>query len=124
MSKLLPHQAANVAILVGMLGNLPAENYDHTDFGFGYARRGEQTCGCALGLANVNREAFTVPGPDGELVSADNLDCWPFDWSDEVFGEASHFEAFSLSAFAPVYASAVTKDMVVERLNKLLQPAE
>ena len=120
MSKLLPHQAANVAILVGMLGNLPAENYDHTDFGF----RGEQTCGCALGLANVNREAFTVPGPDGELVSADNLDCWPVDWSDEVFGEASHFEAFSLSAFAPVYASAVTKDMVVERLNKLLQPAE
>ena len=122
MSKLLPHQAANVAILVGMLGNLPAENYDHTDFG--YSINSSQTCGCALGLATANREAFTVPGPDGELVSATTLTCWPFDWGDEVFGEASRLEAFGLSAFAPVYASDVTKDMVVERLNNLLQPAE
>lgn len=115
---LLPHQKANVALLIGLLTALPAEAYNHNYFGFGYGTEPTDS-GCSLGLAMANREKFTDATGKPEMDS--HLGLFAMDgWQETMFGVASGDEVFSMAATYPkAYTSSdVTKEMVIAKLKE------
>ena len=107
----------NVATLLSLLEDLPAENYDHTTFGFDDS----SDRGCALGLARNNFDKFYIPTDKNAL--------WPFRKAIylrdlighygkvSAFGEGMHMSVFVDSAFGGGKAPDVTKKMVIDRIK-------
>jgi len=121
MSNLLPFQRVNIGILIGMLVALPAKQYNHDDIGFGFDGADPEV-GCAIGLAFRNSRVFKVPGENGSMVSADTLGLYPFGFATAAFGDTL-LDIFGSHAFRPLPPHEVTKEMVIERLEQLLQAA-
>jgi hypothetical protein len=142
---LLPHERANVNVLLGLLLLLPAENYKHEFFGFGFDEGRSPVSGCGLGYAIVNREKFVtqtrdeVPntnrsfldrllGRNKTAIISVPVECNPHDgmfsawkFGKLAFGAATVDTVFGYNAFNDegVFASGVTKAMVVKRLTAL-----
>lgn len=130
---LLPHQKANVAILLGLLAALPDDKYNHNTFGF----RNSLDFGCAMGLAYANRglldlkavETIEEPTFIDKLlgrttrtikVKADDYGTWEkrgatHSFAEEQFGSAMWERVFDCDAYG-IDPDNVTKQMVMERL--------
>ena len=103
-----PYQKANILVLLGLLAELPDENYDHSEFGFNAAY---PNSGCALSLAVKNEDKFTIP--DADLVL----------WDRQIFGPVACDLVFGVDAFG-CDPHAVTKAQVVERLQRIVDKVE
>jgi hypothetical protein len=131
------YQKLNIGILLGLLAALPAEKYNHNDFGFGILGNAEN--GCAAGLAMQNAEKFTVETetavPQSERSLLDRLFgrnktrmvtetlpvSDPWNWAYSVFGRETWRTVFDPYAFNDdgIGPRQVTKDQVVARLTAL-----
>lgn len=143
---LLPHERANIVVLLGLLALLPAENYDHTQFGFAFDYGKSPTKGCALGLAIVNHDKFTsvrndeVANPNRSIldrllgrnktVTVSTVVTFPhpscdvfsaFRFGKLTFGQLAVNRVFDYLAFSgdDVRSDAVTKQMVIDRLTEI-----
>ena len=117
-------QRWNVATLLTLLEDLPAENYIHTTFGdFANPQRFIASGGgCGVGLARSHRTKFYVPHSNPLLAKLGipvrhHAERW-FN-RDDAFGSAAYATVFHTSAF---YAAGhdgydVTKKMVIDRLK-------
>lgn len=125
---LLPHQRANVAILLGLLAALPDDKYNHSTFGFRSAEFGTSPdSGCALGLAYSQRDKFDLKAV-GEFDGVEEV----FPVKAEEYGQFGErgatysfgVDQFGVEVYERVFDSDaygmspenVTKQMVMERL--------
>jgi len=93
----------NVATLLSLLEELPAEKYNHSFFGFD---RFSDT-GCALGLAMANRNKFIG---DSDSPS--------YHFVHEMFGSGAWASVFdNMSGAFGIRDCDVTKKMVIDRLK-------
>lgn len=107
--RLTLYQRWNVATLLTLLEDLPAEKYNHSFFGFAVDRCSH---GCAIGLAYTNRQKFVgVSGAStgSEFVNVNNF-------ATLAFGPAAFDTVFDVNAYS-LYAEKVPKKMVIDRLK-------
>ena len=114
-------QRWNVATLLTLLEDLPAENYDHVSLGFSQREYADR--GCAMGLALANSTEFYTPHPNPTLkklgfckrrvkANREVAICLHAFGGSDFTGAVS-----SLTAFSPLRPSEVTKKMVIDRLK-------